>query len=71
VIMDPQECSCCHRVLVCPLSIGVLVFCPDCRPADVDECHEALITGPWPPAILIAGWTCPHQGRSTAPPDLP
>jgi hypothetical protein len=62
--MVPFGCSCCLRQvgdLAGTLHIGDLSFCRDCRPADPDEYHEALITGPWPPAILAGGWTCPHS----------
>lgn len=57
---EPEGCSCCHRWLPPSVTFGVVVFCADCRPPDVDVYHEDLITGPWPPPILAMEWVCPH-----------
>jgi hypothetical protein len=64
--LDPEGCTCCHQWQPPSVTIGVVVFCHDCRPDDVDAYHEALITGPWPPAVLAEGWECPHLIAETA-----
>jgi hypothetical protein len=61
---EPEGCSCCHRWLPPSVILGIVVFCDDCRPADVDGYHEDLLTGLWPPPVLAEGWECPHVRTS-------